>query len=117
MMHDMSTLFISVIDFDNSLLFLPAFDVGYFISQWSYQFRNEPKIMARYGASSFVREYLAASNRPGTDAFLSEVNLFRIRGNVSVAAYLIKLGMGESEDMEAIIGQSLSLLNSGSALK
>ena len=33
---DISTVFVSVIDFDNTLSFLPAFDVGYFLAQFGY---------------------------------------------------------------------------------
>jgi hypothetical protein len=48
--QDPKTLYISVIDFNNSLLFSPAFDVGYFLAQFRAQLNGLPDILERFQA-------------------------------------------------------------------
>lgn len=109
-MHDINTLFISVIDFGNTLVFAPAFDVGYFISQFNYQFRHFPHLLERHTARAFIKSYREASEGIDRKRFEQAVNFFRIRANLSIGAYLIKVGKGESPDMESLFSQSLVLL-------
>ncbi len=48
---------------------------------------------------------------PVGDEFLWQVELFRARTNLSIAAFLIRVGMGESEDLWRVLvdaEQSLS---------
>jgi len=107
--HDFSTLFVSVVDFDSSILFRPAFDVGYFLSQFEYQFRHHPRVRERYGAETFIDAYLReAKDIPG--GFEKEVAFFRARANLNIAAYLNKMGKGESEEMKHLLAFSESLL-------
>lgn len=107
-MQDISTLFISVIDFDNALLFDPAFDVGAFLAQFSYQFRNFPRIREYCRDEDFLAAYLGKRRDPG-DGFGERVRLFRIRGNLSIANYLLKLGQGRSSDLEKLIVEAETL--------
>lgn len=109
-MQDMDTIFISVIDFESTLVFEPAFDVGYFISQFAYQFRLFPHITKRYGPEDFMKSYLEACGGMEGGDFPGRVDLFRIRANLSIGAYLVKVGKGESPDMEWIILESMALL-------
>lgn len=124
--HDISTLYVSVIDFDSSFTFVPAFDVGYFISQFMYQFHSYPTVLQRYRRDDFIEAYrsmtasLAASkvlqrylvrSEKYEKAFDREVTLFELRANMSIASYLIKMGKGESDDMEWLMNRSLDLLD------
>lgn len=107
-MQDISTLFISVIDFDNSLVFDPAFDVGGFLSQFRYQFRHFPRLLDNYREEEFILSYLEKRNEPGND-FAERVKLFRVRTNLSIANYLLKVGKGNSCDLESILSDSEAL--------
>jgi len=107
-MQDISTLFISVIDFGNSFLFLPAFDVGYFLSQFLSQFAAFPAVLANYRESDFIKYY--RSEATGISSDLSDHTiLFKIRANLSIASFFIKVGKGQSEEMAVIFERSLSL--------
>jgi len=123
--HDISTLYVSVIDFDNSFSFVPAFDVGYFISQFMYQFHDHPSVLQRYRREDFLEAYrsmadsLAASkvlqrylvrSEKNEKVFHREVTLFELRANMSICSYLIKMGKGESDDMEWLMDRSMDLL-------
>jgi hypothetical protein len=100
--RDSSTLFVSVIDFDNSIFLPPAFDVGYFLSQFAYQFRASKEVIKEYRESDFLKAYKAVF-KDIPDFFDDAVNTFKLRANLSIASYLIKVGKGESPDMEHII--------------
>nr|MBU1328062.1 phosphotransferase [Candidatus Omnitrophota bacterium] len=103
--QDITTLFISVIDFGNSILFPRSFDVGYFLSQFESQFYAYPEISKYCIESDFIDTYIKESDIVLPD-FMDEVNLFKIRANLSIAAYLIKVGKGQSLEMEVLISRS-----------
>jgi len=100
--RDFSTLFVSVIDFDNSIFMPPAFDVGYFLSQFAYQFRSSLEVIREYKEDDFLRAYKAASKGLSAD-FDVAVRVFKLRANLSIASYLIKVGKGESRDIEQVL--------------
>jgi hypothetical protein len=54
-----------------------------------------------------VKNYLEESNGIGREDFLGKVGLFKIRANLSIASFLIKVGKGESPEMEEAIKRSL----------
>lgn len=110
-MHDVSTLYISVIDFAGAMLFHRAFDVGYFIAQFYNQFREYPHVIDQYRKEDFIQTYLEHYGEDDPRAFNRAVNLFQIRANLSIGAYLIKVGKGTSENMDQIISQSVTLLD------
>ena len=110
-MQDVSTVFVSVIDFDSSLLFHPLFDVGCFISQCAHQFYFFPRVREFYAPETFLEAYCAG--REGEAGRVDRLlPLFRIRANLSIAAFLIKVGKGESEEMAALLEDSEQLLAS-----
>jgi thiamine kinase-like enzyme len=104
-MQDMTTIFISVIDFGNSILFPSSFDVGYFLSQFQNQFYSFPDILKEFKEKDFIEAYLEESSNIPAD-FTEQVRLFKIRANLSIAAYLIKVGKGQGPEMEALISRS-----------
>jgi len=107
-MQDIATLFISVIDFDNSILFDPAFDVGAFLSQFRYQFRHHPRIRRYCREEDFLKAYLG-KRRDVADDFAERVRLFRVRANLSIANYLVKVGQGNSPDLDQLLADSEAL--------
>ncbi len=109
-MQDIATLFISVIDFDKSLLFDPAFDVGAFLAQFRYQFRHHPRVREYCREEDFLNVYLGKRRKPGDD-FAERVRLFRVRANLSIANYLLKVGRGRSSDLENILAEAEALID------
>ncbi|MCX5692449.1 MAG: phosphotransferase [Candidatus Omnitrophica bacterium] len=105
--HDITTLFISAIDFGSAILFPRSFDVGYFISQFQNQFYAHPEILKYCMEADFIDTYIKESDNIFLD-FMAQVKLFKIRANLSIASYLIKVGKGESAEMEALISRCLS---------
>jgi len=106
---DQETAYISVIDFGSSMIFLPAFDVGYFLSQFENQFSGCPEVLKNYKETDFIRAYMEeAGERPGK--FEEQVKFFRIRANLSIASFLVGVGKGESAEIERIIRKSLELM-------
>ncbi|MFA4991200.1 MAG: phosphotransferase [Candidatus Omnitrophota bacterium] len=103
-MQDITTLFISVIDFANAIVMPAAFDVGYFLAQFESQFHDYPAVLKQYKERDFLETYLRDSDTSPED-FRDQVNLFKIRANLSIASYLIKVGKGESQEMKAVISR------------
>ncbi len=96
------TLYVAAIDFESSLVLPASLDVGCFLAQFRNQFILHRSLQERYPESVFLDAYLAASGElsPG---FVREVELFRARTNLSIAAYLVKLGLGESADVWRVL--------------
>ena len=109
-MQDISTMFVSVIDFDNSLLFNRAFDAGYFLAQFRSQYFSAPEVIERYPEKLFIEAYLEEAECVERDLFTSHLTLFKIRANLSIASFLIKVGKGESDEMRALMAYSTGLL-------
>jgi len=97
-----NTLYTAVIDFDSSRRLPPAFDVGTFLAQFRNQFFSHPSILEKVPDEIFLNAYLQKSTVAGRD-FLREVELFRARTNLNIAAYLIRLGLGDSENLWRVI--------------
>ncbi|MBN1823240.1 MAG: phosphotransferase [Endomicrobiales bacterium] len=109
--HDPATVYASVIDFSSSLSFLPEFDVGYFISQFASQFRDSGGILRQYGEKTFLDAYAEAAGAVRGGPAPERIEFFRVRANLSIAAYLIKMGMGTSEKTLKTIKDSLEIRN------
>ncbi|MBU1913386.1 MAG: phosphotransferase [Candidatus Omnitrophica bacterium] len=107
--HDITTLFISVIDFGSSVLFPRAFDVGYFISQFQNQFYAHPNVLKYCKEADFVDTYIKEADNIPID-FADQVKLFKIRASLSIASYLIKVGKGQGPEMTALINSTKSIL-------
>jgi hypothetical protein len=96
------TLFVAAIDFESSYCLPRAFDVGCFLAQFRNQLFNRPALLDALPERIFLDAYVAAST--GLDPeFFRQVELFRARTNLSIAAYLIKVGLGESEDLWRVL--------------
>jgi 3',5'-nucleoside bisphosphate phosphatase len=100
--HDPATQFISVIDFNNSLVFLPAFDVGYFLVQFACQMMGQERVLAAYTEDRFLAAYRSRAKETAPD-FSFLVNLFKLRAFLSIASYFIKVGKGESPEITQIM--------------
>lgn len=107
--HDISTLFISVIDFDNAISLPRAFDVGYFLSQFRSQCFAEPHILKAYSEEAFISAYLDNSRAPEEGGLRGEVDLFKLRANLSIASFFIKVGKGTSREMADVMSRSAEL--------
>ena len=105
--QDITTLFISVIDLGNNILFPRSFDVGYFLSQFESQFYTYPEVLKYCRESDFIDTYIKESDVILPD-FRAQVSLFKIRANLSIAAYLIKVGKGQTPEMEALVSRCVS---------
>ncbi|MRR36591.1 aminoglycoside phosphotransferase family protein, partial [bacterium] len=101
-LENRATRFVAAIDFESSYVLPRAFDVGCFLAQFRNQFFPHQHILQRYPEALFIDAYLKNSDAVEPD-FLRQVELFRARTNMSIAAYLIKVGMGESEDLWRVL--------------
>jgi len=96
------TLFVAAIDFESSLRLPPAFDTGCFLAQFRNQFFPHEDIIRDFPEKVFLTAYREASGNIEHD-FNEQVELFRARANMSIAAYLIKLGLGDSPDLWRVL--------------
>jgi hypothetical protein len=76
--------------------------VGCFLAQFRNQFFSHGKILASFPEELFVDAYRETMGDLDDD-FPRQVELFRARTNMSIAAYLIKLGMGGSPDLWRVL--------------
>ena len=101
-LEDRGTLFVAAVDFESSLCLPAAFDVGGFLAQFRNQFFAHPEILERYPEADFLAAYHA--ERPDLQPdFAAQVAIYRARANLSIAAYLIKLGLGGGEDLYRVL--------------
>jgi len=104
------TVFVAAIDFGSSLMLPPAFDVGTFLAQYRNQLFSHTELLDQLPETIFMDAYLDEGPPVGDD-FLWQVELFRARTNLNIAAFFIRIGMGESEDLWRVLveaEQSLS---------
>ncbi len=98
-----ATLYVAAIDFESSLMLPPAFDVGCFLAQFRNQLFGHPEILAALPDELFLQAYEDETGSPLNDEFHRQLELFRARTNLSIAAYLIKVGLGESEELWRVL--------------
>lgn len=110
LLDDRSTLFVAAIDFESSYLMPPAFDVGTFLAQYRNQLFPFAKILRDLPESFFFEAYQRESRELPAD-FGYQVSTFRARTNLSIAAYLIKLGRGDSEDLWRVLVEAEEALS------
>lgn len=96
------TIFVAAIDFESSLCLPPAFDAGCFLAQFRNQFFSHQDIIRDFTEELFLDAYREAAGKTDDD-FLLQVELFRARTNMSIAAYLIKLGLGDSANLWRVL--------------
>jgi len=110
---DPSSLYVAAVDLSSSRALPPAYDVGTFIAQYRNQFHDRRDVRAKAPEDIFLQSYLGEAQNLETD-FLSQVELFVARTNLNIAYYLIKVGLGGSENLWRILVEaehSLARLN------
>jgi aminoglycoside phosphotransferase (APT) family kinase protein len=96
------TMYVAAIDFESSYCLPRAFDVGCFLAQMRNQLFRYPELLNRLDEGQFLQAYQDASTDLPPD-FSRQVELFRARTNLSIAAYLIKVGLGDSDDIWRVL--------------
>jgi 3',5'-nucleoside bisphosphate phosphatase len=110
--NERSTLYVAAIDFERSQLMPPAFDVGWFLAQFRSQFAAYPELLASLDEEAFLAAYLTEAGPAISNGFLRQVELFRARANISIAAFLIKLGLGETGELwRTLVEAERALIN------
>ncbi len=99
---DPSSRFLAAIDFGSSQTLPPAFDVGTFLAQFRNQFYNRQEVLAKVSENVFLQKYLNEAKQLD-DNFLRQVEIFRARTSLSISYYLIKVGLGESENLWRVL--------------
>jgi 3',5'-nucleoside bisphosphate phosphatase len=94
--------YIAAIDFDSSYTMPAAFDVGTFLAQFRNQFYHEQQVLEKVSADIFLQTYLQESLVIGEE-FHSGVELFRARTSLSICYFLIKVGLGDSENLWRVL--------------
>ena len=100
--HDPENCFIAAIDFDSSYCMPRAFDVGTFLIQFRNQFFGRDDVLAKTNANVFLQEYLRKASEVEED-FLSQVDLFKARTTLSICYFLIKVGLGNSDNLWRVL--------------
>jgi 3',5'-nucleoside bisphosphate phosphatase len=98
--------YLAAIDFERSQVMPPAFDVGWFLAQSRSQFADNPTLPGGMVEETFLDAYKEAGGPIVTDNFWREVELFRARANISIAAFLVKLGMESSPELWRVLVES-----------
>jgi hypothetical protein len=94
--------FLAAIDFGSSYTMPPAFDVGTFLTQFRNQFYERQEVHDKVSESIFLQKYLNEAQRLDND-FLRQVEVFRARTSLSISYYLIKLNLGESDNLWRVL--------------
>ncbi len=99
---DASSQFIAAIDFGSGYTMPPAFDVGTFLAQFRNQFYGKRDVLDKVSEDIFLQKYLTEAN-PLDDDFHRQTEVFRARTSLSISYYLIKLKLGESENLWRVL--------------
>ncbi len=97
-----SSRFVAAIDFGSSYTMPPAFDVGTFLAQFRNQFHDRQEVLDKVSEDVFLQKYLLEAN-PVDDDFLRQVEVYCARTSLSISYYLIKLKLGESENLWRVL--------------
>lgn len=118
---DPEKCFIAAIDFDSSYSMPRAFDVGTFLMQFRNQFYGNNEVHAKVDSSVFLEEYLLEADELDED-FTSQVEMYKARTALSICYYLIKVELGESDNLWRVLVEaeqsiaSIAAVGSGQAL-
>jgi len=99
---DPGSAYVGVIDFDRSSCLPRAFDVGYFLAQFRNQLFDHPDVLRDTPEDVFLEAYLSIARQAGAD-FLNQVELFRARGDLGIASFLVQIGLGASENLWRVL--------------
>jgi len=97
-----SSRFVAAIDFGSSYTMPPAFDVGTFLAQFRNQFYGMQEVHKKVGETVFLQKYMNEA-RQLDDDFLRQVEVFRARTSLSMSYYLIKVGLGDTENLWRVL--------------
>jgi 3',5'-nucleoside bisphosphate phosphatase len=97
-----SSRFVAAIDFGSSYTMPPAFDVGTFLAQFRNQFYDKREVFDKVSENVFLQKYLDEVGQAGAD-FHWQVELFIARTSLSIGFYLLKVGLGESENLWRVL--------------
>jgi aminoglycoside phosphotransferase (APT) family kinase protein len=103
------TLYVAAIDFNSSFCLPPAFDLGTFLAQFRNQLLDYPEILQEIPEDVFLDTYISAARERG-NGFLNQVELFRARADLRIASFLIKVGLGESENLWRVLVEAETAL-------
>ena len=113
---DRTTTFVAAIDFDSSMCMPAAFDVGTFLAQYHNQLLHHPDICVKAPVEIFLEAYLADFT-PREPNFMAQIELFKARTDLSIASYLLKVGLGDSEDLFRVLVDAEKCLTNMAMLK
>jgi 3',5'-nucleoside bisphosphate phosphatase len=99
---DPTSRFVAAIDFGSAYTMPPAFDVGTFLAQFNNQLYGRKEVYAKVDENVFLQKYLNEARQVDED-FLRQVEIFRARTSLSISYYLIKLKLGESENLWRVL--------------
>jgi 3',5'-nucleoside bisphosphate phosphatase len=95
-------LFAAAVDFQSSYQLPHAYDAGTFLAQYENQLRSYPYILEHAPPGMFLSAYAAASGCL-PDRFRTQVELFKARTALSIIHYLVKVGLGESDNLREVL--------------
>jgi hypothetical protein len=93
------------VDFERAVLAPRAFDVGWFIAHYRHQFAAHPRVLEACPAGEFLADYREACTGV-PEGFERQVELFTARAELSIAAYLVKLGLGDSPEVGRLLAEA-----------
>jgi hypothetical protein len=99
------SLYVAAIDFDSSYCLPPAYDVGTFLAQFHNQLFGFQSVLKNIPEEIFLNSFVEAASELQPD-FFRQIALFRARTNLSIASYLIKLGLGDSENLYRVLAEA-----------
>jgi 3',5'-nucleoside bisphosphate phosphatase len=76
--------------------------VGTFLVQYKNQLHAYPHILSKVPPQAFLETYLKETKHSPQD-FLADVELFKARTALSIIYYLVKVGLGQSEDLWRVL--------------
>ena len=97
-----SSRFVAAIDFGSAYTIPPAFDVGTFLAQFRNQFYERQEVLNKVSENIFLQKYLNEADQL-EENFLRQIEVFRARTSLSISYYLIKLKLGESENLWRVL--------------
>jgi predicted metal-dependent phosphoesterase TrpH/aminoglycoside phosphotransferase (APT) family kinase protein len=106
---DRTISFVAAIDFNSSYSMPPAYDVGTFLAQFRNQFYGNKEVLSKISEEIFLETYLQQAAGLDDD-FLSQVELFKARTTLSICYFLIKVGLGRSENLWRVLMEAQHIL-------
>jgi hypothetical protein len=94
--------YVGAIDFESSYCLPQAFDVAVFLTQFRNQFTALPAVIEEVPEDIFLDGYLSSVGSVD-QGFFEQLELFRARADLSIASFLVQIGLGESENLWRVL--------------